>query len=222
MRQPSLSVVPIFATPFAVVDLPAATQANQAVGQLLARYAAAHPASGPDYDKFCYRSQDDLLEWPERAMQELCGDILRGVWSTVAAVNSFTPEQLQSVSMQARGSFTIVQPNGHLPATAYPLTSWIGIYCVEAPPPSTERSDSGVLRLYESRLTTMFADATNSAMRLPFTTGHYAWRPIPGQLAIFPGSLTHEIALIRSAAQLTLITVRARFVGAGQEGFSRW
>lgn len=222
MRQPSLSVVPIFATPFAVVELPAATQANPVIGPLLARHAAAHPVAGPESDRFCYRSEDDLLEWNEPAMHELCADMLRGVWSTVATVNSFTPEQLQSLSMQARGSFTIVQPNGHGPATTYPLTSWVGVYCVEAPPSSTERSDSGVLRLYESRLTTMFADATNSTMRLPFTTGHYAWRPIPGQLAIFPGSLTHEIALIRSAGQLTLITVRARFVGTGQEGFSRW
>lgn len=222
MKQPSLCVVPIFATPFAVVDLPAATEANEAVGQLLGRYATAHPMTGPESDRFCYRGRDDLLEWDEPALQPVCSEILRGIWSTVAAVNSFTPEQLQSLSMQARGSFTIVQSNGHVPATSYSLTSWIGVYCVEAPPPSTERSDSGALRLYESRLATMFADATNSTMRLPFTPGHYAWRPVVGQLAIFPASLTHEIALIRSAGQLTLITVRARFVAVGQEGFARW
>jgi len=222
MSSASLSVVPIFATPLAVAELPASLQANQAVAQLLMEYAAANPVAAAASDPLCYRSRDDLLEWSDALVQQTCGEILRGVWSTVAAVNSFTPEQLKSLSMQARGSFAIVQPNGSIPATSHSLTSWCGIYCVEAPQPAAERSDSGVVRLYESRLTTMFADATNSVMRVPFTAGHYSWRAVPGQLAVFPGSLTHEIPLIRAAGRLTLITVRARFVGPGQEGWSRW
>ena len=84
------------------------------------------------------------------------------------------------------------------------------------------RADSGVLRLYESRLGTMFADATNAAMRVPFTPGHYTWRPVPGQLAVFPAWLTHEIALLRAPGQLVLVTVRVRFVAPGQKGVMRW
>ena len=222
MSQAPLSVVPIFATPFAMVELPAALPANQAVAQLFATHAAANPVAAPAADRLCYRSRDDLLEWSDPAVRQMCGEILRGVWSTVAAVNSFTPGQLQSLSMQARGSFAIVQPNGALPAISHSLTAWCGVYCLEAPQPSAERSDSGVVRLYESRLGTMFADATNSEMRLPFTPGHYSWRAVPGQLAVFPGSLTHEIPLIRATGRLTLIMVRTRFVGPGQEGVSRW
>jgi hypothetical protein len=93
---------------------------------------------------------------------------------------------------------------------------------VAAPKPSTTRLDSGLLRLYESRLGTMFADATNAAMRMPYMPAHYGWRPVPGQMAIFPGSVTHEIALVRSTEPLVLVTVRARFVGPGQQGMSRW
>jgi hypothetical protein len=222
MSQPSLSVVPVFATPFAVVELPAALQANQLVAQLLVRHAAANPVAAPAADRLCYRSRDDLLDWNDPAVRQMCGEILRGVWSTVAAVNTFTPEQLKSLSMQARGSFTIVRPDGSVPATNHSLTAWCGIYCLEAPERSADRRDSGVLRLYESRLATMFADATNTTMRLPFTPGHYSWRAVPGQLAVFPGSLTYEIPLIRSTSPLTLITVRTRFVGPGQEGLSRW
>jgi hypothetical protein len=222
MTQPSLSVVPVFATPVAVMELPAASQANQVVAPLLAKHAAATPVAATASDPLCYRSRDDLLKWDDTAVRQVCGEILRGVWSTVAAVNTFTPEQLSSLSMQACGSFTIVQPNGSVPATNHSLTAWCGIYCLEAPQPSAERADSGVVRLYESRLATMFADATNTTMRLPFTPGHYSWRAVPGQLVVFPGSLTYEIPLIRSTGQLTLITVRTRFVGPGQEGFSRW
>jgi len=222
MSQPSLSVVPVFATPFALMELPAALQANQVVAQLLMKQAAATPVAATASDPLCYRSTDDLLEWNDPAVSQMCGEILRGVWSTVAAVNTFTPEELKSLSMQARGSFTIVQPNGSVPATNHSLTAWCGVYCLEAPQRSAERSYSGVLRLYESRLATMFADATNTTMRVPFTPGHYSWRAVPGQLAVFPGSLTYEIPLIRAASQLTLITVRTRFMGAGQEGLSRW
>ena len=222
MTQPSLSVVPIFATPFATWELPVAPQTNELAAQVLVRHAAANPDAAPGSGPLCYRSRDDLLNWSEAPLQQICGEILRGIWSAVAAVNTFTPEQLQSLSMQARGSFTIVQPNGNVPATSHALTSWCALYCLEAPQPSVERSDSGMLRLYESRLMTMFADASNSEMRIPFTAGHYLWRAAPGGLAIFPGQLMYEIPLIRGSGRLTFITVRARFVGSGQEGWSRW
>ncbi len=223
MKQASLSIVPIFATPFAVVELPSALQVNAIAAEILARHAAADTAArASGTDPLCYRSSDDLLEWADGPVRQVCAEILRGVWSTVAAVNTLTPEQLKSLSMQSRGWFTIVQPNGCVPATSHTLTAWCGIYCLEAPPASPERADSGVLRLYESRLATMFSDATNSTMRIPYTTAHYTWRPVPGHLAVFPGFLTHEIPLIRSTGPLSLIMVRARFVGPGQEGLSRW
>jgi len=222
MSQGSLSVVPMFATPLGVVTLPTAiAESTPIVAQLLARHAAANPAP-VSADRLCYQSRDDLLEWSEEPVQQLCEAILRGIWSTVAAVTTVGPEQLQTLSMQARARFTIVQPDGCLPATSHSLTAWAGIYCLQAPAPTTQRGDSGVVRFYESRLGTMFADATTSAMRIPFTTGHYTWRAVPGQLVVFPGSLTHEIPLIRSDSPFTLIMVRTRFVGPGQEGIARW
>jgi hypothetical protein len=142
--------------------------------------------------------------------------------SVVSAVNDFTREQLDSFALQARGWFTIIAENGQVASAHYPLTAWCGLYCVAAPEPSATRADSGLLRLYESRFGTMFADATNAAMRMPFTPGHYGWRPVPGQMAVFPASLTHEIALLRSPGPLVLVTVRVRFVAPGQQGMSRW
>ena len=221
MSQGSISVVPIFATPLAVVSLPPAPQLNEAVAQLFARHAAANPAPA-GASRLCYQSGDDLLDWRDEPLRQLCGEILRGVWSTVAAVTTLPPEQLQTLTMQARAAFTIVQPNGCVPAISHSLTAWCGIYCLQAPTPAAGRSDSGVVRFYEARFGTMLADATTSAMRVPFTSGHYTWRAAPGQLVVFPGSLTHEIPLIRSDSALTLITVRTRFVAPGQQGLSRW
>jgi hypothetical protein len=218
-----LSVVPIFGTPFGVLQLPEAEQLNPVVaGLLTARAAADRGAPVLASNPLCYRSRDDLLEWTDEPLRRVTSEALRSVWSVVTAVNDFTDAQLRSLTMQARAWFTIVYTDGCVPASSYPLTSWCAVYCVEAPGPSADRRDSGVLRLYESRLGTAFSDATNSAMRVPFTTGHYTWRPVPGQVAVFPASITHEIALIRSPGRLMLVTLRVRFVAQGQEGQSRW
>jgi hypothetical protein len=68
----------------------------------------------------------------------------------------------------------------------------------------------------------MFQDATNSMMKMPYKPSHCSWRPVPGNMAVFPASLTHEIALFRSVGELILVTVRLRFVGPGQQGMPRW
>jgi hypothetical protein len=220
MSAATPSIVPILATPFGIVPLPAAAPLNGALLTLFAARAAAagRSAGGP----LCFRSDDDLLDWPDEPVRRLGAEIVRGVYSLVAGLNSFSDEQLQSLTPQLRIWFTVVRPDGCVPAARYPLTTWCGIYCVAAPEPAPNSKDSGLLRLYESRLGTMFADATSANMRLPYTPGHYTWRPTPGQLAVFPASLTHEIALNRSSGDLVLVTARVRFVGPGQSGMATW
>jgi hypothetical protein len=215
------TVVPILATPFGVVPLPEAEVLNPELAALFTERMRAEVA-GQQASPLCYRSRDDLLEWPQEPVRKLAEEIIRGVYTVVNAVNDFTEVQLGSFALQARGWFTVVNPNGGVPAINYPLTAWCAIYCVAASEPSASRHDSGVLRLYESRFGTMFADATTAAMRLPFRPGHYGWRPVPGQLAVFPASLTHEIALVRAPENLMLVTVCVRFVAPGQQGVAKW
>lgn len=213
------TVLPLFATPFGVVTVPEGETLNP---QLVELFMQRTPKEGEHSSHPVSRSHDDLFEWPELPARALATEILRGVCSVVETLNAFEPGQLLSFSLEARGWFTIIEQHGSLPATSYPLTAWCAMYCVAAPETSTTRQDSGVLRLYESRLGTMFQDATNSVMRVPFTPGHYAWRPVPGQLAVFPASLTHEIALLKSPGRLILVTARVRFVAPGQQGIGRW
>lgn len=215
------TVVPILATPFGVVPLPEAELLNPALAALFTARMRAGGADQPG-SPLCFRSRDDFLEWPEEPVRNLAAEIFRGVYTVVNAVNDFTEEQLGSFALQARGWFTIVNTNGGIPAVNYPLSAWCAIYCVAAPALSATRHDSGVLRLYESRFGTMFADATTATMRLPFRPGHYGWRPVPGQLALFPASLTHEIALVRAPEPLMLVTVCVRFVAPGQQGVAKW
>src|SRR5882757_1232085 len=131
MSQPPLSVVPVFAIPFAVMELPAALQANGVVAPLLAKHAAASPVTAPAADPLCYRSRDDLLEWNDAAVRQVCGEILRGVWSTVAAVIACSLARLAAPATKPRCAFTILQPPGSGPATSHAVTAWCGIYCLE-------------------------------------------------------------------------------------------
>jgi hypothetical protein len=213
-------VLPLFSTPLGIVTVPQAETLNP---QLIDLFMQRKPKDGATHsNRAVYRGADDFFDWPERPAQALSGEIFRGVCSVVETLNAFAPGQLHSFSLEARGWITIVEQNGSVPAANYPLTAWCAIYCVAAPEPSATRQDSGVLRLYESRLGTMFQDATNSVMRVPFTSGHYAWRPVAGQIVVFPASLTHEIALLKSHGRLMLVTARARFIAPGQKGTGRW
>ena len=147
--------------------------------------------------------------------------MLRGV-SSVAASISDLDGALFAARVQARVWFTIVGTDGCVPATSYPNTSWIGVYCVTAPSPAAARPDSGVLRMHESRLGTMFQDPASMAVRVPYRPGHYSWRPVAGQMAVFPAATTHEIALVRSNGPLVAVTARVRFADSGESWMPPW
>ncbi len=214
------TVMPILATPLGVAAIPDAEQLNPFLREVFALRAAAQRRPAPNPLRFS--STDDLMEWPEPPVRRLLEAIAGAVRSLVSSVSEITEAQLRSCKLETRAWFTVVRTNGSISAANYPLSSWCAIYCVAAPPPVTDRPDSGVVRLYESRLGSIFQDATNSSMRIPYTQSHYAWRPVAGKLLIFPASLTHEIALLRADGELVLVTMRCRFVAPGQQGFSRW
>jgi hypothetical protein len=214
------TIMPILATPLGIATIPDSPQLNSALSELFARRRRAD--GRPRQHLLRFSSTDDLMEWPEPPVRLLAGEIVGAVCSVIGSVSSITEAQLRSFKLETRAWFTVVHTNGSVPAASYPLTSWCAIYCVTAPPLGSDRADSGVVRLYESRLGTTFQDATNAAMRIPYSLSHYAWRPEAGQMVIFPASLTHEVALVRAAGDLVLVTARIRFTAPGQEGFARW
>jgi hypothetical protein len=214
------TVMPILATPLGLAAIPGAEQLNTALRDLFARRAAADRRPAPNPLRFS--STDDLMEWPDPPARQLSDGIAGAVYSLVSSVSDLAEAQLRSCKLEMRAWFTIVRTNGSVPAANYPLTAWCVMYCVAAPPPVEDRPDSGVVRLYESRLGSSFQDATNAALRIPYSQSHYSWRPVAGNLVIFPASLTHEVALLRAAGELVLVTARCRFTAPGQQGFSRW
>ena len=215
-------VVPIFATPFGVVALPQALACNAALAQLFAARAARDEAGGGVPGRRVFVSHDDLLEWAEDPVRQTLREVLAGAAAVASSISELSGEELAALDIQARAWFTIVRPNGCVPAMSYPNASWLAVYCVTAPEPSPERMDSGVLRMHESRMESSFQDPVHQSNRAPYRRGHYTWRPLPGQMAVFPAALIHEIAMVRATGMLTLLTAGARFVGASGAWMPPW
>ena len=222
MTAPSPLVIPIFATPFGVMSVPDAAGLNSVVATLFAERATAERADPANRQAFTFRSRDDLLDWADEPVRMLTNGIVGATVAVVRSLNEFTDEQFAAFKIQARAWFAIVGPDGCMPSRSYPNAAWCAVYCVAAPQPSPARIDSGVLRLHESFRATMFSDATNSVIRMPYRPGHTAWLPVPGQVAVFPASVTHEIALVRAMGNLVLVTALLRFVAPGQTGIPSW
>jgi hypothetical protein len=223
MTAPAASLTPIFATPFAAAPLAGVGALNEELVQLFAARATEERRE-PDAPReaLCYRSREDLFEWPDAPVVSLLREILSALCAAVRATTLHSDEEFSRLTLQARARFVLVRPNGCLPATSLPLASWCAVYCVAAPEPAAARRDSAALRLYEARMGTMFMDASNYRLREPFAGGHHMWRPGPGLLAAFPASLLHEIALNRGDCDLVLVIARARFGTAGQEAVPAW
>jgi hypothetical protein len=220
MSAASITVVPILATPLGIATIPDAEPLNRELSSLFAQRARAEPAAARN--PLRYVSRDDLLEWPDAAVRQLGQNLLGAVYSLVGNISDLGEAQLRALRLEARAWFTVIRANGAIPAANFPMTAWCAIYCVAAPVAVETRADSGVVRLYESRLATAFQDATTAALRIPYSSSHYSWRPVAGQLVIFPASLTHEVALLKASEELILVNARLRFVGAGQVGYARW
>jgi hypothetical protein len=222
-NTPAATLMPIFATPFAEVQLPVESAFNESLAALLtARATEEHRESGTPPDPLCYLSREDLFDWPDAPIATLRGELLAALCPAVLASTLHTEAEFGQLGVQARARFAIIRPDGCLPAQTLALASWCVIYCVAAPPAPPGRADSGVLRIYESRLGAMFADATTWRMRPPFAGGHHLWRPRAGCMAAFPAHMAHEIALNRSDRDLVLVIARVRFANPGQQAAPPW
>ena len=221
MTTPNL--IAMFAQPFASLPLPGGREINPALLKLIgARASDPHRDPLMRSDPLCFKGREDLFEWPEEPAARLRQEMLAGVCSAVMAANTFTEEEFDAFSVQARARIVIVRPNGALPATSVPLASWCGLYCVSAPPPNPARPDSASLRLYESRMANMFLDASNWRLKPPYSPGHHLWLPTAGVMAVFPASIMHEVALNRGDGDMILAVCRVRFANQTMEALPPW
>jgi hypothetical protein len=217
------TLVPIFATPFLVVSVDGGADMNAALVSLfLSRATEQYRDRALRPDPLCFRSREELFEWPDEAVGHLRRQMLAGICAAVRVANLYTDAEFDALRVHARARFAIVRPDGSIPAATAPMASWYAVYCLATPPPAPARGDSGVLRLYGIRDAKMFMDAANWRLRAPFEGAHCVWRPVAGQMAVFPASILHEVALNRAEADLLLVTARLRFAHVGQAAMPPW
>jgi hypothetical protein len=215
----TLNIVPIFATPFAAVAIDQATQLNPALESLFLSRATdvyRDPAVPPD--SLCFRSREDVFEWQDEAVVQLRQRMLGGICDVVMAANLYSEAEFRALGLQARARFTIVRPDGCIPAATAPMASWFALYCVTAPAAAPSQTNSGMLRLFATRYAQMFIDAANYRLRAPFDTSHQVWRPVPGHMAVFPAAMLHEVVLNRTDANLVVVGARVRFARFDEAG----
>lgn len=208
---------PIFALPFCVQRLEELARHNAELQDELRRRAVLARSA-----QHGYQSPDDLTEQSSEPLGPAVAALAEGLRSVVGAISNLDALAMASLRLEKRCWFSVVERYGAIASQAFPMTAWCAVYCVAAPEPSAERFDSGVLRLHETRPGTMFPDATNTQLPGPYASGHCTWRPVAGDMAVFPGFLTHEVALVHGTGSLMLLMMRARFVAPGQSGVGRW
>jgi len=205
--------VPLFATPFAAVNTGMDSHFNARLANLCeSKRSAAALTGDQSRDPLHFRSREDFLESADATAGELRHLILGRVSSVVASLNDVGAADFGKLRVQARGWCSIVQRNGHVPAQHFPNASWLAVYCVQAGKADAGFQGAGVLRLYERRPGSIYRDASTWELKSPYRYGNHTWSPLPGQMAVFPAHVPHEVSVVRSAAPLILVFAMIRFM----------
>lgn len=203
-----MTTQPLFAIPFSAVD----TGADRDFNERLAEICEARCA-GPVQPHV--RGPEDFLESAEAdGIRRL---ILGHAATVVASLGELGADAFGRLHIQARGWFSIVRRDGHVPAQHFPGASWLAVYCAQAGEPDAGATSAGVLRLYERRLGSIYRDASTGGLVPPYRYGNHTWTPLPGRMALFPAHVPHEVSMVRSDVPLILVYAMIRFVDPGQE-----
>jgi hypothetical protein len=210
-------IVPIFATPFASIDTGVDRSFNERLASLCeSRRRTDEKLHNPAPDALHFRSAEDVLSTSEEPASELKRVILRQASDVVAGLNDRSAAEFAQLHIEVRGWCSIVQPKGHIAAQHFPRASWIAVYCVQSGAPTAGYSNAGVLRVYESRLSSTYLDASNwTTMKEPYRYGNRSWPPQPGWMALFPAHLQHEVSVVRASTALILVFAAIRFMESG-------
>ena len=201
-------VIPIFATPFASINTAADAELNQQLARI------CEQSCEETSDPLLMRSKADFLDTAGELAATFRQLIMDNAIGVIVGLNDFASEEINDLQVDARAWSAIVKPNGHIPAQHFPGASWLAVYCVQSGEVDEGFKNAGILRIHETRLSSIYRDASNWNTNTPYRYGHYSWSPQPGSMALFPAHVQHEISVVRSSTPLILVFVLMRFVSA--------
>ena len=137
MSAPPLSVNPLFAVPFISALLPSAQALNPALLALFgARATEAYRDGQLRPDPLCFRSREDLFDWPEPAAANLRGEVLGAVCQAVMAASTLTEAEFDGLAVQARARFVVVRPMARCRPRRCPSPAGVHSTAWRFPPPT--------------------------------------------------------------------------------------
>lgn len=200
MAQPSINIVPAFASPIVNSFLPDHEALNQRLRETFLRWEA-----DPDRKRSSvptavmkvavYESDFSLFSNPEPEIQALAQFCLHHVGYVVQQLNGYSLEEMQRFRIHQHSWYHLTRHGGYTAQHNHPMASWSGVYCVDPGDSIPDKPNNGALRFLEARSTaSMYLDAGNAHWREPYGFGELAFQLRAGQLLLFPSYLMHEVA----------------------------
>ena len=193
---PALRIFPLFATPFAQVELPESQPLCAALATLfLAR--EGEPVRNRiqrDTQVGVFESRFDLHTWPDAPVRSLFGFIHASLASTIQQLSQYSPQEYARLSFNYHSWFHITRRGGHQGMHNHPMASWSGIFCVDPGDADPAQANSGVVRFQDPRASAdVYSDPGNTAMKGAFRVGAWQYTHRAGHLLLFPSYLVHEV-----------------------------
>src|SRR3546814_10571287 len=102
----------------------------------------------------------------EPCIRDLEAFILSALGNTIAKLNRYTPEQLQTIEIFSHTWFHVTRHGGFTITHTHPMASWSGVYCVSPGETPEQYPESGLLRFHNPhQYSNMFIDPGNVRLR---------------------------------------------------------
>lgn len=196
--QPQL--FPLFATPFATMQVPQSDVLNRDLTQFfleLKAQGAKHenPNMYNLRQDALFESNFDLFSYDHPAVQHLRKLMLGAVGWMIQQMNGYSAEQMAAIKIYADAWFHITEQGGYFLTHNHPMASWSAVYCVAPGEDVPGKPDSGLLRFHDPRPhCNSYLDAGNAQLQDPYSSQHHSFKLTAGQIVLFPSYLQHEVA----------------------------
>ena len=194
-----MKIFPMFAVPFAQIELPDTGPLNRELRSLFLRREAegaqwSNPTPSMAITPGLFESRFDLFLWPDASVQHLHDLCMGHLLRMIAELNGYSADDLRGLEMQNHAWFHITRRGGRFGAHNHPLASWSGVYCVDAGQHDSTQEKSGRLQFHNPHhYANMFKDAGNLRMNQLYSMDSRSFDLSAGQLVLFPSWAIHEV-----------------------------
>jgi len=213
----ALTLTTPFVIPIALASHPDAATLNPELRKLFldkeaqgARYA--NPRATMKIGGGLFESRFDLFNWPDAPIRRLRDFCWENLYSLIFQLSQYDQAALRKMQGHSDAWFHITRRGGGFGMHNHPMASWSGVYCVDDGASDSDRPDSGLLSFPNPfALASMFVDAGNGKLKMPYNASTREYRLVPGQLVLFPSWLMHQVTTFHGEGTRITVAFNAWF-----------